>query len=221
MELYLIRHGQGDNNIPGWIRTPQYSDAHLTELGHKQAQATGAFLKSQDISVLYCSPLVRCLETAGHISDAIGLQPHVWGHMYEIATEEYYASPMHAIAEMFPHVRVPRSAEEAGWWDGDVDTDEKLVQRANHTIQQLVHHHGSDSGRIAVVAHGGYNSVLLSVILGLPVSTYQRFAQYNTCINRINLTADRVQIVTINDTAHLPQELQEEFNRKKQQQFSA
>lgn len=205
MEIYLIRHGQADNNMPGWQRTPEYMDANLTQLGKVQAIITGRYLAGQDIKALYCSPLVRCLQTATYIGEATGLQPHVWAHTYEVARDEFYGSPMEHIAENYPHIRVPLSPDDTGWWECCVDESEEILsERAQHTFRELVRLHGDSDDRIAVVAHGGFNSRLLSEILELPPSGYQRFRQNNTCINRFLVTEGRIQIIATNDQAHLP-----------------
>ena len=70
--LYLVRHGK-----------PQYPDEHsycvgqtdfsLSMLGHLQAVLLNEEL-SDKISGIYCSPLLRAVETAGHMSPEL---PHI------------------------------------------------------------------------------------------------------------------------------------------------
>ena len=69
--LYLVRHGK-----------PQYPDEHsycvgqtdfsLSMLGHLQAVLLNEEL-SDKISRIYCSPLLRAVETAGHTASSINI----------------------------------------------------------------------------------------------------------------------------------------------------
>ena len=71
MKVYLIRHGQSEGNRLslhcGWSDTP------LSQLGHQQAKAAGAYLRDIPFDRIYCSDLPRAMETA---ADALpGCQP--------------------------------------------------------------------------------------------------------------------------------------------------
>ena len=82
MELYLIRHGQSTNNEGGLPRT---ADPPLTDIGVEQARWTGESLKDEGITRLYCSPMLRTLQTAQIISDILDLPPHVFVGLHEWA----------------------------------------------------------------------------------------------------------------------------------------
>jgi probable phosphoglycerate mutase len=73
MQLYLIRHGQSYVNLKEWTGGNQ--DTGLTELGHRQAAALGAWLPAEvpAVDVIYASTMQRALETAGYIAGAYGL----------------------------------------------------------------------------------------------------------------------------------------------------
>ena len=61
MKVYIIRHGESETNKnslwTGW------TDAHLTELGKKQAQSIAGLLKT-DFDKIFSSDLIRAKETA-------------------------------------------------------------------------------------------------------------------------------------------------------------
>ncbi len=104
MELYIIRHAQSTNNI-SMIYNPEEREADppLTELGLKQAQALGEYLKrepspetwidhpvqwkergeSWGITQLYCSPMQRTLQTCQPVAEALRLDPQVWIDLHE------------------------------------------------------------------------------------------------------------------------------------------
>ena len=68
MELYLIRHGQSTNNR-GDARVP---DPPLTELGKQQADRTGKALGNLGITRLYCSAMLRAVQTAAIVGGHLG-----------------------------------------------------------------------------------------------------------------------------------------------------
>ncbi|GFR43714.1 hypothetical protein Agub_g4824, partial [Astrephomene gubernaculifera] len=69
--IHFIRHGQGFHNVAGHINHDNYKlwdyvDAHLTELGWRQAEALGRHIRSSRVPVelVVVAPLQRALETA-------------------------------------------------------------------------------------------------------------------------------------------------------------
>ncbi len=73
MHLYFIRHGQSYVNLKEW--TGGNKDTELTELGHQQAAALGAWLPTElrHIDVLYASTMNRAQQTAGYVARAYGI----------------------------------------------------------------------------------------------------------------------------------------------------
>ena len=97
-ELYLIRHGQSQNNAfaaesttKTTEETPRTSDPSLTRAGYAQAKCVAGYLAQEadktdvrdvtpvenghGIDKLYTSAMLRALETAQPIADALGLTP--------------------------------------------------------------------------------------------------------------------------------------------------
>ena len=72
--IYLIRHGQSEDNLnniaTGWSSTP------LTDLGRAQARRTGRYLSEVEFSKFYSSDLTRAIQT-GKIINARLLKPLV------------------------------------------------------------------------------------------------------------------------------------------------
>src|SRR6266508_3621381 len=103
MKVFIIRHAQSTNNL--LIETTGFdeymarrdSEPPLTELGHRQAALVAEHLASAvhperrleesvhgyALTKLYCSPMLRTLQTARSISEATGLQPQVWTGIHE------------------------------------------------------------------------------------------------------------------------------------------
>src|SRR5262245_43708583 len=99
MELYIIRHGQSTNNVSMiYDAKDREADPPLTDLGQKQAAKVADYLanmtnfdqwvdrKTEDrenkqgfgLTRLYCSPMLRTLQTSLPIAKALNMQPEVW-----------------------------------------------------------------------------------------------------------------------------------------------
>ena len=69
--LICIRHGQSEINLAR--RLTGQLDPPLTPLGVEQARRTAEFLRSQPITRIYSSDLVRCMDTAAPTAAMHGL----------------------------------------------------------------------------------------------------------------------------------------------------
>lgn len=104
-ELYLIRHGQSQNNAfaaeykASAAETPRTSDPSLTSTGHDQAECVARYLAEESdktdvrdgtvvqdghgVTRLYTSAMLRALQTTRPIATALGLTPEVWLDVHE------------------------------------------------------------------------------------------------------------------------------------------
>ena len=105
-ELYLIRHGQSQNNAfaaeskaNATEETPRTSDPSLAPAGYAQAKCVARCLAREadktdvrdgtpvadghGIHKLYTSAMLRALETTQPIADALGLTPEIWLDVHE------------------------------------------------------------------------------------------------------------------------------------------
>ena len=96
MELFIIRHGQSANNILEDV-SKRNIDPPLTDIGERQAEMVSEFLaagrhlmpgeRSADrphFDYLYCSPMLRSLQTVEPIARAMGVTPEVWIDIHEV-----------------------------------------------------------------------------------------------------------------------------------------
>ena len=70
--VLFLRHGQAKNNVER-ILAGRTKGFPLTDLGVKQAEQIGTFLKSFNISKIYCSPIERAEHTARIVAEKVGL----------------------------------------------------------------------------------------------------------------------------------------------------
>ena len=213
MELYLIRHGESANNRGD---LPRVADPPLTELGIRQAERAGEALKTERITRLYCSPMLRALHTGKIIGEAIGLPPHVlisvheWGGIWEERNGGVVQLPGMTRSEMqefCPNVVLPDTVTDDGWWFSEWQDDSALTN-AKETLAYLDENYRHTDERVAIVWHGGSGASHISTFLDIPApANYAQFGQNNTGISRITMTPTRTILRCLNRVAHLGAEM--------------
>ena len=242
MELYIIRHAQSFNNALIDIRD-RVMDPELTELGQRQAQAIAHHLANginpemsvgmteEDTSVrrrrgygitrIYCSAMVRALQTAQPIGEALGLAPEVWvdlhehGGIYLDHGEEgglvgYPGKTRSEILAEFPGYVLPAEITEAGWWNRgheDWPACQGRAIRVAGQLRQLAGRVGPDE-RVAMVSHGGFINALLKALLHHLPSPDIFYHHFNTAITRLDFEpAGKLAVRHLNRIPHLSLEL--------------
>jgi broad specificity phosphatase PhoE len=252
MELYIIRHAQSTNNA----LADQYDrvcDPPLTRLGEQQAVhlaehlasgwqpitwsavpvpeniETRGLLRSFGLTDLYCSPMLRSLQTAQAISRAIDVTPQVWIEVHEqggMFLEERQGDarvpvgrPGMTRAEIlarFPGYVLPPAITEHGWYRGGYEEwplcHARAMEVANTLFAWAV---TGNSRRIAIVSHGGFADALLKALLhGGPCppenGAGRRFfyLHFNTALDRIDFDPEgRLRVAYLNRVTHLPPEM--------------
>jgi broad specificity phosphatase PhoE len=171
--LYLARHGEVLHAAEG--RFFGHTDVALSPAGVAQAAALAERLGAEPIEAVYASDLLRARQSAAPLAAARGTDVVAVPSLREISMGRWEGL---TFAEI--HAREP---ELCGRWladpfamafpGGEGLTDVRA--RAVPAIRTLVARHAG--GRIAVVAHGGTNRIILGEALGLPLGNVLRLAQ--------------------------------------------
>ncbi len=245
MRLFIIRHGESVNNFLNdqypydeymAKRTP---DPELSELGWRQANAVATHLATATVAEhhhtvlqesavygithIYCSAMIRAMQTAQPIAEALGIQPEVWLDLHEQGglfygnlrhPESVTGHPGMTRAEMearFPGYRLPGEVTDSGWWKHGHESPDAFYSRTVKVAEQLRqlaqqdHEQGRD-GRIALVVHGDLIDLLMKALLGqLPGHSF-RYTNYNTAINRLDFSPNgSIFLRYVNRTEHFTQ----------------
>jgi len=220
MQFYFIRHGQSENNAL-WLRTGseegRSDDPGLTDLGRRQTEALARFLVTADLGIthLYTSLMIRAVATGAILAEALGLPLVAWEDLHEVggiyledkATGERVgrAGANRAyFAAHYPGLILPDSVTEAGWWNRPFEEREQRPARARRFWTGLKARHGHTDDRVAVISHGGFYNHLLAVLLDMPTREGYWFVLHNTALSRIDFPGERVELVYLNRTDHLP-----------------
>ena len=201
MEILLVRHGQSEGNIVDY----DFPDPELTELGRLQAARLAERLVREKLDAIYCSPLLRALSTAVPAARHHNLQVQAYPLLREFRSfGPVYCYQKAVLQQKYPDVcfnDIKDANSRLGWHYPGYENYDQCRLRALDFMKILQRLH-IDSDRVLVVAHGGFNASFLLTIMGLSPDRVD-FTQQNTCINRLLLQQDRLQIITINDACHL------------------
>lgn len=227
MEIFLIRHGQPDW-APARIAT---NDPELTELGHRQSLLLADRIAGWErLDEVLVSTMRRAQQTAAPLQ-TFGLQPAAYDWLQEINNPpDWEGSPVDRIEEILAKGRL-RPIDEM--WDGLPggesfrDFHKRVVAGLEDALAargliRLIDGHphlwhvANDSLRLAIVAHGGANAVILGTLLGLEPTPWEweRFAMGHASI--AHLRTEKIaegrafSLRAFADASHLPPELRTE-----------
>lgn len=225
MEFVFVRHGQPAWSVDGISRP----DPALTELGHFQAKLVGDRLANakRPITEILVSPALRSQQTAAPLAAAIGIEPVTIPNLVEIRMPDWEGEPEENVQRIFNEAR-DRPPED--WWDGISggesfrDFHERITLAMQGVIEDRgvaadalgrphVWDHAGGEGRVAIVAHGGTNSVALTMLLGVDPTPWEweRFVLGHASIARLRAIplagAHVFSLRSFNDQEHLPKDM--------------
>lgn len=224
LRLYLIRHGQSQNNAKPDIEHYEF-DPQLTDIGHRQANAvadylshatdsdTGELGSGYGITHLYTSPMRRTLQTTRPIAQALKLNPAIWVATHErggiVVVQKsgvYHQGGMtrQQIATEYPNYDIPHQVTDEGWWKekSGLESHDMVALRAHYVAEELrlkasYHHHA----RMALVTHGTFMHHLVRALLN---DREQVFVHHNTGISRLDIDAQgKATLIYLDRALHL------------------
>jgi broad specificity phosphatase PhoE len=197
--VYLIRHGQ-----TAWNREEIFrgrTDISLNEVGFREAELIGEYLKGKDIHVIYSSPLLRARETARRIAQVFNLKVLSLEGIIDMSFGKWEGRPLKEVQifdkELYlqwrekPHlVRLPEG-----------ETLDEIRVRAMAAVEGVLRfHHGMN---IVLVSHRVINKVIICSVLGIDNSHFWQIAQDTAAINLIQFKEGKYILSLLNETCHL------------------
>ena len=198
--VFLVRHGA--TVLTAEDRFAGATNVQLSDEGRSQAGRLAQRLASENISVVYASPLDRTVETASiiaaphklEIQKRDGLREISHGHWEELTRKEVDAK--------YP--------EEALMWDKDPytfapsggESGLAVTARALPALLDIVRAH--PGGTILVVSHKATIRLLLSSLLGFDPRRFRDNLDQSPCALNIVDFKDltRARLTLFNDTSH-------------------
>jgi broad specificity phosphatase PhoE len=206
-EIVLVRHAE-----PDWER--EKGDPGLTELGRVQAARAAAQLRPFSIHAIYCSPLRRARETAQALATTQQLTPQITDDFEEIRVPALRNLTQSEVDSYFA-AAARRTLQDrwSGFPGGESYRD--FHRRVTSAIDSTLAHYGVHSRvseeftvwnapsrgqtlRIAVIGHGGTNSVILAHLLGVTPVPWE-WLRFETVLAAISIVVLR----GISDDGHI------------------
>ena len=234
MLLYIVRHAQSANNA---LLDQRYRvhDPHLTELGQRQAEILARHLAvgpvrepvvdastgnptphgpGYGITRLYCSPMLRALQTAEPVGRALGLAPEVWVDIHECGgvwrdhgenggIVGYPGIRRPELQEMFPGFTIPENLTDEGWWRDGHEEAHAWNTRAALVADRLRSWAPCDE-RVAIITHGAFSDCLFHALFGADGTERVYYELYNTSISAVDFGRDgQLSLRYLNRVDHL------------------
>jgi broad specificity phosphatase PhoE len=197
--VYLVRHGE-----TAWNKEEIFRgriDISLNEIGFREAELVGEYLKGKDIHVIYSSPLSRARETARRIAQVFNLKVQPLEGITDTSFGKWEGLPLKEVqihdGELYrqwreqPHlVKLP----------GGESLDEVRV-RAMAALEEVIQYHKGMN--IVLVSHRVINKVIICGILGIDNSHFWQIGQDTAAINLIQYKEGKYILSLLNETSHL------------------
>jgi len=213
MRILLARHGETAWNVEG-RHQGQTFDIPLSDRGREQAAALGRRLAPWPIHRALSSPLLRARQTAELALGDRGVDLGMDARLVEISHGTWEGRLASEIEAEQPEVRrawreTPHLVRLPGG-----ESFQDVQDRAWPALREACEGLGREE-TLLVMTHDGVNRALLARILGLDLSRVWAFRQAATCLNLLEGEGlDRLQVVRLNDAAHLVDLFGEEVHRK-------
>ena len=224
MRFVVIRHGQSTNNLL-WETTGSESGRHpdtpLTDTGQQQARLLGervTGLLPWRVDAIYCSLMMRAVQTAAPLAAALDLPLHGRADLFEVGGPfdidaagrrvPYAGASADELRAASDRLVLPEYATASGWWSGPVENEpDGPTARARSLVTDIRARHADDS-TVAFVSHGYFSQFLFRELMGIDqmpgwveiqntsLSMYEDSHEFHSC-----------RALHINWTPHLPESL--------------
>jgi broad specificity phosphatase PhoE len=192
--VYLVRHGEVLHAAEG--RFFGHTDIALSPAGLVQAAALAERLGVEPIEAVYASDLLRAQQSAGPLAAARGMGVIAVPPLREMAMGRWEGLTFAEIRAREPELCDRWLADPFRMPFPDGEGLAELRARAMPALRELVERHAGR--RIAVVAHGGTNRVILAEALGLPLGNIFRLALDYAAWSLIEYRGDGAVVHAVN-----------------------
>jgi len=199
MNLLIIRHGQSEADILEVCEGR--ADFNLTSLGIKQANLMADWVTEKyKIDKIYASPLKRAKQTAGILSDRIGVDIHFDDDLMEWQNGLIAGMPRAEALAKYPppEMKHPHTAMYGQ------ESDIQFRMRAETALSKIINENPL-SHTIAVISHNGLIGQLFKSFIGAPLASSNVYIGKtgDTGIHEWRINGDKREILHVNLQRHL------------------
>ncbi len=201
--VLLVRHGQSQGNAER--RFGGHSPTPLSELGHRQAEATARALLNERVTAVYSSDLLRAVQTAEPLARATGLDITRTHALRERSVGLMEGLTFEAAAAAHPdeYASLLRRDFERVLAGGE--SYRQLLDRAAAELDRAVEQHRG--GTLALFSHTGTICILALHLMGALDAPHLKpvwLSSSNCGITRFHIEhGGLIRVEALNDTRHL------------------
>jgi broad specificity phosphatase PhoE len=201
MLIRLARHGESEGNFAGSLQGSRF-DTPLSARGRRQAESLAIRLSEEGIDAVWTSPMVRARETAEIVSAPHGLSPSIDADLVEFDWGIWSGRPFDgALEEEVSSVRVRWRAGETDLAPAGGESPAVAARRAERFLARL---DATGARAPVVVAHGRFNRILMTRLLGRPLSRMDEIRQRNGSLSVFEWDGVTPAIaVLLDDVSHI------------------
>lgn len=197
--LLLIRHGEND-----WVGTHKLAGrtpgVALNDKGRAQSAQLAEHLAKQPISVVYSSPLERCLQTAQPLAEALGLPVVPEPGVIEVDYGEWQGGDLRELSKT-PDWHMVQHYPSTYRFPGG-ETLHEVQSRVVWTLERIVRDHPNQL--VAVFSHGDVIRTTLAHYMGTPIDLFQRIQINTASISALAFYQHRPMVLFTNYLTELP-----------------
>jgi broad specificity phosphatase PhoE len=200
--LYLVRRGATDNSVAHPPRLQGCgSNLPLSAVGIEQAARMAHLLRERPIAAIYSSPLLRALQTAERIGQALTLSIELIEALTEVDVGQWEGRDWGEIERNEPEAFLRFVNDPATWPYAGGESFGQVQQRVMPVISQLLEQRAGQS--FVVVSHNVVNRCILAEVMGLPLSQARTIPQENCGVSLIRRREGKTSLITLNSAFHL------------------
>lgn len=182
IKLILIRHGEPEASARG--RCYGKLDVSLSDLGRKQIQRVGRWLKKMPLKAIYSSPRQRAYQSAEIIASSHQLDVSIETNLCEINFGKFEGLTYDEVMQRYPD-------EYRAWMERPSEITfpdgESFMLMRERVMRSAARIRAMHSGQIvAVVTHGGVNRIILADALRMAPRDVFRLDQSYAAISIID-----------------------------------
>ena len=197
MQIILVRHGETMANKTQLVLGT--SDVPLTELGRDQAKAAAQKISLIEPSptILFSSPYQRAKETAGYISNVIGLNPIFIDGLKEMNSGEMEGIKASEMDDKYPEYMKNWRRDRSTARPPGGETLEEVHSRAWKSILDIFNEYGESL--VVVVAHLFPIQGILCNVLGIKSNNFEKLVIDLGSLSYIEIQSNSYRLLRMND----------------------
>jgi len=201
MKLYIVRHGQTAWNKEEVFRGTK--DIPLNDVGLKEAEALGVYLKGVSFDAIYTSPLSRATQTADAVARMVDISPQTEPNLIDLNFGTWQGVSHKEVKKKFPDlyntwITAPEQAKFPGG-----ESLQDVLNRIQSLISALLEKYPDET--VGLFTHRVVCKVLICRLLGLGLDHFWQIEQSTACLNCFRYSSRQGKWIceTLNSQCHL------------------